>query len=252
MIGKSLIAIAALSLCAINATAAAVPSVAPTVVATMPAMPGSSSILDSTAPLGLQENELADTDFVFNIAESKPAGVGDGGKQRDMNRGNIKGLRLGNGANGGGGNQVLFEFEPCGFRTPHLHPRGTENFHVLSGRVAANIIRETGGALISNEITKGLSGFFPEGHFHFLQNIGCDPASVIAMFDNSDPGVINTAVSLRLPEIQGTLGNSDLEANDEVINNTMMQSRACLKRCGLDKEDPKVYTTDYPVILKKN
>jgi Cupin len=230
MLGKTFIAIAALSLCAASAAAAG-------------------SVLADIAPLGVQENELLDSDFVFNLAGSAPFASGNGGTQKNMNRNNLKSLRLGNGNNGGGGSQILFEFAPCGFRTPHHHPRGVENFHILSGEVAANFIRETGGALVTNNITKGFSGYFPLAHFHFLQNIGCEPASAIVMFDNSDEGVINTAVSLRFPfdTIQGALGNVDVVANDKIINDVLQQSRACLKRCGLGHEEPVVYTTDYPI-----
>lgn len=74
------------------------------------------SVLDNTAPLEMQENELADADFVFNLAASEPAASGVGGNQFVLNRENTKGLRLGNGANGGAGTQVLFNFKPCGFR----------------------------------------------------------------------------------------------------------------------------------------
>jgi oxalate decarboxylase/phosphoglucose isomerase-like protein (cupin superfamily) len=229
MMGKCLVTIAALSLLAASAAA-------------------TGSILADIAPLGAQENELADTDFVVDLSGSTPVATGDGGEQRNADVKNLKALRLSNGAFGGGGNQILFEFEPCGFRTPHHHPRGTENFFILEGKVAANIIREGGGALISNQITKGYSGFFPQAHFHFLQNIGCEPASAIVMFDNNDPGVINTAASLNLPfdTIQGALGNFDLVANAEIIADTMQQSKACLKRCGLVDKEPKVYTADYP------
>jgi hypothetical protein len=68
------------------------------------------------------------------------------------------------------------------------------------------------------------------------------------MFGNSDEGVINTAVSLRFPvdTIQGALGHFDLVANDKVIADVLQQSRAVLKRCGLDYDHPVVYTTDYP------
>jgi hypothetical protein len=229
MISKTLVAIAALTF----------------FVSTTAAQAG---VLDNTAPLGLQENELLNTDFVFNLAGSAPFASGNGGTQKNMNRNNLKSLRLGNGRDGGGGSQILFEFAPCGFRTPHHHPRGVENFYVTSGNVAANFIRETGGALVTNNITKGFSGYFPMAHFHFLQNIGCEPASVIVMFDNSDEGVINTAVTLRFPfdTIQGALGNFDLVANDKVIADVLQQSKACLKRCGLDYDHPVVYTTDYP------
>jgi oxalate decarboxylase/phosphoglucose isomerase-like protein (cupin superfamily) len=230
MHSNPVVVIAVLSLFAASAAAAA----------------AAAGVLDDTAVLGMQENELLDTDFVFNLATSAPIASGAGGEQRAMTRDKLKGLRLRNGAYGGGGDQVMFTFKPCGFRTPHFHPRGTENFHVLSGNIAANLIREN-GSLVSNHITKGVSGFFPVAHFHFLQNIGCEEASVLVMFDNSDVGVIEAAFSLRFPfdTIQGALGNFDLVARDELIRDRLQQSKACLKRCGLDYEKPVVYT-DYP------
>jgi oxalate decarboxylase/phosphoglucose isomerase-like protein (cupin superfamily) len=228
MLNKSLAAIAVVSLLISSAAAM------------------SNMVLANIAPQSAQEAELADTDFVFDLAQSSPVASGDGGSLRVMSGTQLKALRLSNGAGGGGGVQVFADFAPCGFRTPHIHPRGTENFFVISGMVKALLLRENGGGLISNNITAGFSGFFGEGQLHFLQNVGCENAKVIAMFDNNDPGTVNAAAALRFPTdtLEGTFGNSELVPNDDVIGNILVQSRACLKRCGLHEQEVKMYIND--------
>lgn len=186
---------------------------------------------------GDQEDTFNPKDFVFDLQGSEPAVDSDGGKMFVMSQENTPGLRLGAVVNRGGGEQVLFNFEPCGFRTPHFHPRGVENFHVISGKIAANFISESGN-LIMNNVTAGFSGFFPLAHVHFLQNIGCKPAITLSILDNMDPGVYDVASVLNLqPDtIQLTLGDKKLRANQDLIEDVLQQSAVCLKRCGLSSE----------------
>lgn len=106
--------------------------------------------------------------------------------------------------------------------------------------MSAVMIREGSGALVQNSVSTGFSGFFPQGHHHFLFNSGCSPATTISMFDNSDEGVIDNASILNFPfdTIQLTLDNQDLVANQAVAENVLMQSKACLKRCNIRREYP--------------
>jgi oxalate decarboxylase/phosphoglucose isomerase-like protein (cupin superfamily) len=203
------------------------------------------TLLDDSAPQAAQGAELADSDFVFNLAGSPAAAKGAGGEVRVMSAANTKSLRLGAGTANRGGVQVLFTYAPCGFRTPHTHPRGTENFHVLSGHVAAELIREGSGKLISNNVTAGFSGYFGAGQVHFLRNIGCEPAKIIVIFDTPDPGTVDVATVLRFPKdtVQGTLGDYSLKLDEAVLSNVLMQSKMCLKRCGLPTHSMKMYSS---------
>jgi len=210
--------------------------------ATYPSRPYSSP--SPAPPIGLQANMVPDEGFVFDLAGAPPSLDTAGGKSFTASLVSFPALNLPN----GGGLQSLFKFEPCGFRTAHVHPRGTENFFVVKGKIRANLLREAGGALgqeaIANEIEAGFSGFFPAGQIHFLQNIGCEEAITIAMFDTPDPGTSDIAASLRLPIdiIQQTFGNKDLIADDAIIDDVLMQSKKCLARCarlGMKKKSRK-------------
>lgn len=191
--------------------------------------------------LGEQESSLRDKDFIFDLGGSTPTIDASGGRQFVMSRENTPGLKLSNGRNGGGGTQVLFRFEPCGFRTPHFHPRGTENFFVISGQVRANFLREEGGSrgqrVVVNDVSAGFAGFFPEAHVHFLQNFGCEEAMTLSVFDNSNEGLVDIAPTLQFPKdtIQLALGNGKLRPSDALFEDVLIQSQKCLRRCGLLK-----------------
>ena len=63
--------------------------------------------------------------FVFDLADSKPIIVTDGGAIRSSNIGNFPALaHLGVSYN-------LVNLEPCGINSPHTHPRGTELSFVI-------------------------------------------------------------------------------------------------------------------------
>ena len=179
-----------------------------------------------------QESLLADEEFVYDLGGSAPRRMEAGGRQYAYDRVASRTLNLPN-----GGAQTLFRFAPCGFRTPHHHPRGTENFHVIEGEIRVNMMREFGGARseqpVVNDVRAGYSGFFPLGHVHFLQNRGCYNATTISMFDTSDRGIVNVAGSLRLPRDTMTkvFGTDDISAEDTVIDTLLKQSEECLERC---------------------
>ena len=190
---------------------------------------------------GEQESSIKDSEFVFDLAGSKPTLDTSGGRQFVLSRESSRALNL----EGAGGTQVLFKFEPCGFRTPHYHPRGTESFHVIKGKVRANLLREAGGKrsqqAVVNDIKAGFSGFFPLAHIHFLQNMGCDEAETISMFGPGDEGVVDVAASFRFPRdtAEVTFGTFPAGPLDELINDVLTQSRECLRRCGLLKKKEK-------------
>ena len=128
---------------------------------------------------------------------------------------------------------VLFFSFPSFYR-PHYHPRGTENFFVLSGKVRANFLREAPEQkVVANDVSAGFAGFFPEAHVHFLQNLGCEPAETLSFFDTSDEGLVDIASTLQFPKdtIQLSLGNNRLEPSDDLLDDVLIQSRKCLRRC---------------------
>ena len=61
---------------------------------------------------------------------------------------------------------TLFSLNPCAINTPHVHPRATELFFVLSGKFKTFFTEENGGRTIVNEVSTGQVTFFPQGLIH--------------------------------------------------------------------------------------
>jgi oxalate decarboxylase/phosphoglucose isomerase-like protein (cupin superfamily) len=185
----------------------------------------------------MQEVALADTDFVFDLANSKPVATAmSGGTQHAATTENFRAIRIA--TNGGltAGVQVLFKFKACEFRTPHFHPRGTENFHIIKGTIRANFLREN-GSLVSNDVSAGFSGFFPVGHYHFVQNPTCVDAMSLQTFDKNDPGTVEVSALPNLPTdtLDLTLGINHITPDMALMRRAIQQSNECLKRCGISK-----------------
>eukprot|EP00171_Calliarthron_tuberculosum_P022670 IDg22670t1 len=157
--------------------------------------------------IGEQQSKLEDSDFVFNLAGSMPTIDSSGGRQFVMSRESSRGLRVPNGG----------------------------------GQVRANLLREEGGdrsqQAVVNDVTAGFSGYFPQAGVHFLQNNGCDEAVTLSVFNTSDEGLIDVASVLRLPRdtITQTFGNSKLTPIEALIQDVLIQNKACLRRCRLLK-----------------
>ena len=72
-----------------------------------------------------------------------------------------------------------------------------KTFFVTPGQVRSNFLREfPQQKLVVNNVSGGFSGLIPEGHIHFLQNFGCEPAQTLSFFDTSDQGLIDITPAL--------------------------------------------------------
>lgn len=96
---------------------------------------------------------------------------------------------------------------PCGFNTPHTHPRATEFNFVVNSTLSAGLLTENGARFVFNEVPAGSAAIFPRGAIHFEMNNGCgkcyrpclrkislthkssEPAMFVAGFNDEDPGV---------------------------------------------------------------
>ena len=59
---------------------------------------------------------------------------------------------------------------PCGFNTPHTHPRATEFNFVVNGSIQAGFLVENGARFVFNEIPPGSAAIFPQGQLYALSH----------------------------------------------------------------------------------
>ena len=97
---------------------------------------------------------------------------------------------------------------PCGYNTPHTHPRATEFNFAVNGTLSAGVLMENGARFIFNQVQPGSAAIFPKGAIHFEMNNECgkrflplgsvqlidqwsftEPAMFVAAFNDEDPGV---------------------------------------------------------------
>jgi oxalate decarboxylase/phosphoglucose isomerase-like protein (cupin superfamily) len=174
----------------------------------------------------MQEVALAETDFVFDLANSKPLATAiSGGTQHAATTENFRAIRIATNGDLTAGVQVLFKFKACEFRTPHFHPRGTENFHIINGTIRANVLRKS-SSLVSNDVSAGLSGFFPVGHYHFVQNPTCEDAMFLQTFYKNDLGTFEVSVLSNLPTdtLDLTLGINQITPDMALMKRNIRQS----------------------------
>jgi oxalate decarboxylase/phosphoglucose isomerase-like protein (cupin superfamily) len=182
----------------------------------------------------VQEDAFKDADFVFDLDNSKPV-VADmlyGGIAQSATITSFPAIGIEETGGPSAGVQLLTKFKPCEFRTPHIHPRGVENFFILQGTIRANFFREN-GSLVSNLVPKGSSGFFPQGYIHFTQNPTCEDAETIQIFTGNDPGVIEISALRWLPIdiVRLTLSFDHAKPNMKVQTRTFQQDKSCLQKC---------------------
>ena len=63
--------------------------------------------------------------------------------------------------------------------------------YVIEGHVRVAFVEENGGeGAVVNDLYQGDVSFFPQGLIHYQQNLGCEPATLLAALSNEDPGVV--------------------------------------------------------------
>ena len=78
---------------------------------------------------------------------------------------------------------------PCGFNTPHVHPRSSEINVVVKGSLVAEFTLENGARTITNTVLTNQMTVFPQGALHTEWNPDCTDALFVAGFASEDPGV---------------------------------------------------------------
>ena len=128
---------------------------------------------------------LSDSDFVydFNDPPSDAITPGKGGRTVKADRKDFPALI------GTDVSMTLGFIGPCGFNTPHTHPRSSQINVIVQGRLGTEFIAENGARPISNTLEKFQMTVFPKGAAHTEYNPDCDDAVFVAGFASEDPGV---------------------------------------------------------------
>ncbi|GAO46544.1 RmlC-like cupin [Saitoella complicata NRRL Y-17804] len=179
-----------------------------------------------------------DSDFVFNFLDpNQPAAKGDGGSIVRANRKNFPAL-IDNGIS-----MAVGFIGPCGFNTPHIHPRSSELSYSVNGTFLTGIFPENGARLVMNNITGGEATIIPAGSMHFQANLGCETVQFVSGFPSEDPGALQIAQGLAMFEDDILLATFGLSAEDTYALEALKAGipatvalglQECRARCGLN------------------
>jgi len=133
-----------------------------------------------------------DSQFVFDFGN--PALKGKGGKGGDLAVANRKFFPA---LVGTGSAMAVGFLGPCGFNTPHVHPRAVELQIVVSGQIKTEMVPENGvlnangtRRVISNTLSQFQMQPFYQGSVHTQFNPSCTQnATFVAAFNSEDFGV---------------------------------------------------------------
>ncbi|GME62501.1 putative spherulin-1b precursor protein [Neofusicoccum parvum] len=217
----------------------------PTTDPTTPANPAGLTLFQQ---LVLAENAVErtkllpnDADFVFDFKNAPAAGVvtGDGGSIVRADHATFPALV------GSGGAVAIGFLGPCGFNTPHVHPRAAELNLVVQGRLVSESVHENGARFINHNLDTFQMTVFPQGAVHTEFNPDCTDAVFIASFPDEDPGVGQIAqeyFGLTNEIVKGSAGGEvvvdgkDIDQFRSMIpKNVAKGVDSCLAKCGIQK-----------------
>jgi hypothetical protein len=138
---------------------------------------------------------------------------------------------------------------PCGFNTPHVHPRSSEINIVVEGRLGTQYILENGAHPIFNTLNLFDMTVFPQGAVHAEFNPDCGNATFVAGFASEDPGVqqsAQTLLGLDNDMVNAVFGAANVSIDGKDIDtfrpllpaNVATGVESCLVKCGMQK-NPK-------------
>jgi hypothetical protein len=196
------------------------------------------------APNAVERSKLlADDQFIFQFNDPNlKEGVtkGEGGNITRADHATFPALV------GQGGAVAIGFLGPCGFNTPHVHPRAAELNLVIEGNLFANVVFENGARFIEHTIGKFGMTVFPQGAVHTEFNPDCTPSTFVASFPNEDPGVGQIAqeyFGLTSEIVKGsaggevTIGGEFIDAfRDKLPANVAKGVDSCLQKCGIAKK----------------
>lgn len=197
------------------------------------------------APTAVDRQALItnDADFVYNF-QSPPAASaitkGEGGMTVKADRKLFPPLI------GTGVSMTVGMLGPCGFNTPHVHPRSSEINIIVQGRLGTEYILENGARAIFNTLNQYDMTVFPQGAVHTEFNPDCNDAVFVAGFASEDPGVQQSAQTLLGLEddlVNAVFGAANVTIDGKDIDtfrpllpaNVALGVESCLVKCGLQK-----------------
>lgn len=136
---------------------------------------------------------------------------------------------------------------PCGFNTPHTHPRSSEINVVVKGRLTAEFFLENRARTVSTNLSTFDMTVFPRGAIHTEFNPDCTDAIFVAGFADEDPGVQQTAQSFFSlsddvtsavlgADGEATINGLDLDKFRDVLPaNVALGVQQCLDKCALKR-----------------
>lgn len=145
---------------------------------------------------------------------------------------------------GTGVSMTLGFLGPCGFNTPHTHPRSAEINVVVKGSLIAEFTVENGDKTVTNKLNLNQMTVFPQGALHTEFNPTCEDAQFVAGFASEDPGVqqaIQSFVGFDDDIVLAALGGDafDGASLDKVRSlipaNVANGVEKCLKQCNIKK-----------------
>lgn len=197
------------------------------------------------APTAVDRSKLLQaSDWVYDFLAPPPGAItaGDGGHTVKADRKVFPALI------GTGVSMTLGLIGPCGFNTPHVHPRSSEINVVVNGTLVTEFAAENGAAPVTNTLSTFQMTVFPQGATHTEFNPCCEPAVFVAGFGSEDPGVQQLAQTLFEldPEIikadlgVQTINGQDIESfASQLPKNVASGVESCLQKCNIPKSEKK-------------
>jgi hypothetical protein len=223
-----------------------------TAAAPAPAAPAGLSLTQQLFLADTAVNRFAllpnDAQFVFDF--NNPALKGKGGAGGDLivsNRASFPALVS------TGMSMAVGFLGPCGFNTPHIHPRATELQIVTSGRLVVEMVPENGvfvnnqkaagRRVITNTLATGMMTPFYMGSVHTQFNPDCEAAEFVAAFNSEDFGggqVAEELFAMSADVVEAAFGQAVDGAQVDLFRKAIPASIArgveeCLVKCGIKK-----------------
>ena len=180
----------------------------------------------------------ADWVYDFNNPPSDTITTGKGGHTVKADRESFPPLI------GTGVSMTLGFLGPCGFNTPHTHPRSSEINVGVKGSLVAEFTPENGANTVTNKLGTNQMTVFPQGAMHTEFNPNCDDALFVAGFASEDPGVqqaAQTFFGLNDDLVAAALGQDTFEGADLDKFRSLIPANVadgvekCLNQCHISK-----------------
>jgi len=246
-----------------GATSKAVAATATTAVAATSAAGGAVSLSTSAAAAQVAQLKVADTaisklnilsddsDWKFDFNTATQGAIGTGGFITTANIASMPATEM------TGSSMAIGVMGPCGFATPHSHPRANELNLIIEGTLQSTMTLENSARTINQTMTKLQMTIFPQGSMHMEINPACTNATFVSAFTSNDAGVQQTAQTFMdfgdqiLTSAMGgamTVDGKDIDTfRSQIPVNVAQGVDSCLAACSIKKR-----SLDETKIMRRN